>query len=445
MTVITNNIPDLLQIELTYACNLNCPFCYNPKRDNKIDIHKIDNLVNKISEIGIPHVYLIGGEPTILGVKKINEYINKLSKKSSVVLVTNAYERMENLSDKLAYIGISLHGYNMLSHEKVNNVKGSYNRTLDNIKYYKSIGIRIRCVIVLTGINYNIIDKLILRCILAGADEIFIDRYEDGGIGSKNSSKLGLKPSNDQFREALTKIINVRNMNLISKESISFGTAIPFCVDSRLFEENLLSFCGAGLDFCAVNPDGELRICNQSEHSYGNIFDKDIDEIWNDRNLNSYRDYSWLSEPCKSCKLVDVCQAGCRVDANCGDDYCVDYAVRENIDKEILDNIDAINKGELKYVNVENNRLDIDLNNKYLCISDYLKVNEYKDEIYMVTRYQGVNIGRYEYDIISYLLETEIFTLDELYSKFKQFDHNSIQNFINLLLNIEAVYIINKD
>src|SRR5699024_6346019 len=173
MTVITNNIPDLLQIELTYACNLNCPFCYNPKRDNKIDIHKIDNLVNKISEIGIPHVYLIGGEPTILGVKKINEYINKLSKKSSVVLVTNEYERMENLSDKLAYIGISLHGYNMLSHEKVNNVKGSYNRTLDNIKYYKSIGIRIRCVIVLTGINYNIIDKLILRCILAGADEIF--------------------------------------------------------------------------------------------------------------------------------------------------------------------------------------------------------------------------------------------------------------------------------
>lgn len=29
MRVLTNSIPDLLQIELTYACNLNCPFCYN--------------------------------------------------------------------------------------------------------------------------------------------------------------------------------------------------------------------------------------------------------------------------------------------------------------------------------------------------------------------------------------------------------------------------------
>lgn len=445
MDIITNNIPDLLQIELTYSCNLNCPFCYNAKRESTNDIPKIDRLVNRIAEFDIPHVYLIGGEPTVLGVENLNKYIDKLSEKSSVVLVTNGYERMEHLSNKLAYIGVSLHGYNMKTHEQTNNVKGSYNRTLDNIRYYKSLGIRVRCVIVLTGINYKDIDKLIIRCILAGADEIFIDRYEEGGIGAKNSDKLSLKPSNRQFREALTKIINVRNMSLINKDNIAFGTAIPFCIDRRLFDEGLLSTCGAGLDFCAITPDGELRICNQSERSFGNIFEKDIDEIWNNRNLNLYRNYSWLSEPCKSCKLVNICQSGCRVDSSVYDDFCIDYALRDGIDDEIKENIQAINKGDLYYRNVLYDKNEYDLNNKYICISDYLKLNRYKNEIYMITRYQGVNIGEYEAEIIHYILEVGIFTIDDLYERFKNFERVTINYFINLLLNIGAVFIVDED
>lgn len=29
MKTLTNSVANFLQIELTYACNLNCPFCYN--------------------------------------------------------------------------------------------------------------------------------------------------------------------------------------------------------------------------------------------------------------------------------------------------------------------------------------------------------------------------------------------------------------------------------
>lgn len=42
MELKANNIPELLQIELTYQCNLNCIFCYNPLRNMIVDKNKIE-------------------------------------------------------------------------------------------------------------------------------------------------------------------------------------------------------------------------------------------------------------------------------------------------------------------------------------------------------------------------------------------------------------------
>ncbi|WP_305152758.1 radical SAM protein, partial [uncultured Dubosiella sp.] len=68
----SNNKPELLQIELTYNCNLNCVFCYNPNRNKKIDFQKLDKIIDRISSFNIPQVYLIGGEPSLLGTEKLN-------------------------------------------------------------------------------------------------------------------------------------------------------------------------------------------------------------------------------------------------------------------------------------------------------------------------------------------------------------------------------------
>ena len=43
-------------------------------------------------------------------VEKLNEYINKLSKYSSVTIVTNGFKYMEGLSKNLACLGVPIHG-----------------------------------------------------------------------------------------------------------------------------------------------------------------------------------------------------------------------------------------------------------------------------------------------------------------------------------------------
>ena len=44
-----DSVPHLLQIELTYECNQNCVFCYNPERGKGVDLETIDKMVDKIA------------------------------------------------------------------------------------------------------------------------------------------------------------------------------------------------------------------------------------------------------------------------------------------------------------------------------------------------------------------------------------------------------------
>src|SRR3990167_3355634 len=129
-----DTIHHLCHIEMTYACNEKCIFCYNPERAKLGDLSTIDRLVRSVAESQIPHVYLIGGEPSLLPVEKLNEYIELLSKHSSVTIVTNGLRRLKDISSKLACFGVPIHGANAETHEFLNQSKESFQKTLATIK-----------------------------------------------------------------------------------------------------------------------------------------------------------------------------------------------------------------------------------------------------------------------------------------------------------------------
>lgn len=439
-----DSVPHLLQIELTYECNQNCVFCYNPERGKGVDLETIDKMVDKIAKECIPHIYLMGGEPSIIGTTKLNEYIEKLSENSSVTIVTNGYIKLEGISKKLACIAVPLHGYNAHTHEMVTGKKGGFDKTIDTIRYYVSEGIDVRCIIVLTGYNYHYIDKIIELAIDLGMESVYIDRYEDGGIGATNSGVLRLKPSLEEFREALTKIIDVRNKERIPRLKIGFGTAIPYCLDLRLFSEGLISSCGAGTTFCAVNSRGDLRLCNQSEVVYGNILEEKVIDIWKKDILSSYRDMKWVEEPCLSCPALIECQCGCRVDANCDKEFCIDYAIRE-MDETIKNNINSIKSGTLKF-DANTYFQDIVEEKKKrkigtVKLNRFTKCHTYGEQYLLVTQYNTVDVGNYEKEIIDFLISNRVVDEQDLINKFGEFDKDTIREFIYHLEALEAVEI----
>lgn len=130
------SVPHLVHIETTYACNQHCRFCYNPNRNMQIDLGIIDRIVASIYKSWVPHIYLIGGEPSLLKAEKLNEYIELLSERSSVTIVTNGQIYLEKLSSKLACLGIPIHGLEN-EHDFLAGKKGSFRRAFD--KLYSSI------------------------------------------------------------------------------------------------------------------------------------------------------------------------------------------------------------------------------------------------------------------------------------------------------------------
>jgi radical SAM protein with 4Fe4S-binding SPASM domain len=378
-----DTVPHLCHIEVTYACNERCIFCYNPERAKLGDLSRIDEIVASVAESQIPHVYLIGGEPSLLPVSKLNEYIELLSDHSSVTIVTNGLRRLEGISSKLACFGVPLHGANAETHEFLNQARGSFAKTLDNIRYYVDQGFDVRCIPVLTGYNYDQMYDIIGLASELGMESVYVDRYEDGGIGSTNSNDRDLRPTAEQFHVSVGQIADAKRDFPSFGGRVGFGTAIPYCLDERMITAGITSNCGVGTYFCAVNPNGEFRMCNQSQLVFGKLPDDRIEDIWNRAHLDIFRDLSWVGEPCNSCELLLDCTGGCKVDTNCSNQFCVDYAVR-GLSRPVSDLLSEVQhptpsqQYPSEYRAFRKNR--------------YMKLTVRYPEKFLVTRYQTVKL-----------------------------------------------------
>ena len=424
------SVPHLVHIETTYACNKRCIFCYNPRRGLPFKKDVIDRIVKSVNDSWVPHVYLIGGEPSLLGAEQLNEYIEKLSARSSVTIVTNGVIMLEGLSDNLACIGVPIHG-DEVTHKRHSGPSGHYQETIKSIKHYVRSGFDVRCIPVLTAWNFDQIYEIARLAKELGMESVFVDRFEDGGLGSANATQL--KPTIEQFKIALGQMIKARED---FKIPIGFGTAIPYCLDSRLVKENISANCGVGITFAAIDPDGAVRICNQSQVIYGNVLEQPIEKIWRQENIRDFRDLSWVSEPCKSCPVLQDCLCGCKVDCSCSDKYCIDYAVRE-AGRPPCKVARLPARGSLKK--------DFPKEYRKFKMDRFAKLNEFHAEKYLITRYQTIEVSGLALDVFRRALSLGSFSEADLVAEFsRQAEEVEIRQFFSGLVGIDAAHILKE-
>ena len=422
-------VPHLVHIETTYACNQECIFCYNPNRSMHIDLNIIDEIVQRVYESWIPHVYLIGGEPSLLGTDKLNEYIELLSTRSSVTIVTNGQVYLDGLSTKLACIGVPIHGVGEL-HDLHANKPGSFKKAKDSIAKYVARGFDVRCIPVLTKINYMHMSEIIKFAKDMGMESVFVDRYEDGGVGSVRSDELKL--SLEQFDIALDQMIEARDKYNIP---VGWGTAIPFCLNEKMVTHNMKADCGAGVTFAAINPFGDVRICNQSEQIYGNILSEPFHEIWHKKELDNFRNLKWAKKTiCAGCNSICDCMCGCKVDASVPGEYSVDYSVRQNETRpNFVDKIDEI---------VEKQYPEIECWRKF-SLNRYTRLHDQTPEQYLITRYQTILLDDDAAQLLKLIIELNLESEEELFLHSQgSFHRIEINNFVTDLISAGAVDLV---
>ncbi|MFH1235336.1 MAG: radical SAM protein [Parcubacteria group bacterium] len=429
-------IPHLCHLELTYACNQKCLFCYNPERTMHCDLAVIDRIVRSIAGSQVPHVCFLGGEPSLLPAEKLNEYIEVLSEHSSVTITTNGRCHLKGITEKLAFFAVPIHGADASTHESLNRTPGSFEQTLRTIRRYVSEGRVVRAVPLLNGYNYDQMYAIIRLAAELGMESVYVDRYEDGGLGARNSPHLRLKPTLEQFRVALGQIIQARKDFVTLGGRVGFGTAIPYCLDQRLITEGITCNCGVGKDFCAINPLGEFRMCNQSQLVFGTLPDEPIEVIWNKPALDIFRDLSWVSEPCKSCELLLDCTGGCKVDVNCSNQFCVDYAVR-GLSEPVNKLAAQVKRCEPAEVYPRSYRI--------FRPNRYMKLTTRYPEKFLVTRYQTVKLDETALEIAQVISCGAVVNEQALIARFAdRVEEREIRLLVSRLFQVDALDLIGE-
>ncbi len=299
-------LPQFLQVELTYACNSACTFCYNPNHHREFDEQRCIKILDEVDRYQLAHVQLIGGEITVL--PQLPDYLARLRRTRWKSIVTNGRIFVPALDGLVDEIYLSLHGDSEV-HEQITNATGSFEVITDSIQRYVAFGIEVHSDTVLTSQNYDQIGEVAKYAKELGMAVLFVNIFQPVGIGAAATASLA--PSVDQIRSAIDQMLKARDELGLD---VRFGTSTPYCLDERLVTEELAFTCGTGTWFGSVSPDGELRICNQSSRSYGNVLEEPLGKIWNSLAIDQdYRDLSWLDEPCCSCPIQNECLGGCRI------------------------------------------------------------------------------------------------------------------------------------
>jgi radical SAM protein with 4Fe4S-binding SPASM domain len=291
-------------VELTYSCNNFCSGCANVwGRQRQQTLTRWRDLFDRIAPPENPRKYaelirLTGGEPTLhQEFAQIVNYLDSLN--IPHVLFTNGrwptpaavIAACRNLKNSLGLL-ISLHGSTAAVHNALVNAD-AFAQTCANIRRAADAGIEVFTNTVLTKESCPQIEELIQLSQELGAGYAVFNRFLTGAHP--------LQPSAEQLRQAVLLIERLHAEGAACR----IGNCVPKC-----FVPNSTEGSNAGIEHCAISPQGLVRPDNLTGTVFGNIFQQSITEIWQSEQAQTYRQH--IAPACLQCPAVSRCRGGDR-------------------------------------------------------------------------------------------------------------------------------------
>ncbi len=292
--------PTTYTLELTSRCNSNCLGCGNvfERSLGEMSVERWQAVLKDLA----PHIIslrLTGGEPTLHAqFPQLLELVDNLGA-PFVIFSNGLWLNPEHILELLSCcrnldgLLISLHGKDALTHRAFAGID-SYSRIITAIQTATKAGIRVNTNTVLTRANYLDIAAIANLSLELGASFAAFSRYYGPPLPATDLN-------NDEFRQAAQKVA------LLKKQGwrVTFNNCIPICFDAQVTKS-----CPAGITHCTINPQGQVRPCTHSPNILGDLFEKDIFEIWQGPAAQVWRDL--IPPDCHICAEFTRCRGGCK-------------------------------------------------------------------------------------------------------------------------------------
>lgn len=329
--------PELVYLELTRGCNLNCLYCYYhsdllgerelaPGSD--MPFEKVKELVSEFAKLKVKKVWLTGeGEPFLYPkIGKVLKMIKAIGAETH--FFTNATFGADALKllpliDRL-YINLS--ASNRETYERLQDTRksGFFDAVVSNIakisalKERRGLHVSLEVNFIINKLNFREINGFILLCKKVGVDRINFsvlnqDTHNMSLILSDEDIKefsgmldFGLEPHPNTNMENIREIF--KNESFIRSRQERRG------YDGGLFRFNS---CFLGWISSYIDIKGNVFVCcfrQKPEDIAGNIYDKSFSDIWNSQAFHEIRlryrnrfditDESWGS--CRLCPFMGL-------------------------------------------------------------------------------------------------------------------------------------------
>lgn len=254
-------------LEITNACNLDCPFCTNEKGQSFMNINDIENYLKQIRDFS-DYVYLhVLGEPLLH--KKIDEILSITDElKINVQLVTNGTLLNSKIFNhpSLRKLSISLHSVNNQNDtnyfENIKNIINEVHNAYIELRFY----------------DYDNLDKN-----LKEFKEYLYITYKVENTPKINSYKI--KDNVYIYYDNLFKWPSI-NDPIISEQGKCHGAI-----------DQLAILVNSDVTVCCLDPKGYNRIGNLKENSLKEILEsKKYKEI-----VDNFKNNKLTLELCKKC------------------------------------------------------------------------------------------------------------------------------------------------
>jgi len=163
--------PTHILLETTTNCNLKCGHCLlsagEPLTD-ELTVPQMLSLLERLSEIGVKRLNLSGGE--VLTKEGWYNLADFCTKRFSCSLLTNGVLMTENTADKLECcqeIYISLYGVDAETHERISQVRGSFERALRGMKLLTERGVYVGASVLMVPFNLVQLEDMVKKALSA--------------------------------------------------------------------------------------------------------------------------------------------------------------------------------------------------------------------------------------------------------------------------------------
>jgi len=269
-----------LWLEVEPACNLHCAFCYNPWRDGlsptptrHTAAEIVGSLRSLLSEVECRQIAISGGEPLLR--PDLLDILKPLAAFGiPLVLTTNGVLLTREKISSLAQAGVTsvqipLHSHREELHDRLSGGV-CWRAALRAFVWLGGAGVPATPVFVATKLNMEHFPAVVKICGSLGLPRVIFNRFIPSGLGRLNQRELGV-PQDDEILRAIDRS---------HVDAVRYGVTIQLGVPVRVPPELTAAWTHVELASCpvgpgqqrwTVGPDLELRRCNQSLASVGNL------------------------------------------------------------------------------------------------------------------------------------------------------------------------------